>query len=93
MFGQWGIGQHWLRLHTAAPLYVRVNIGLSSIFGDTLGLTYSVVDEFGTVVPFGSGLYSNLTGTSGSGLFTLGQRPNAGNNSVSYLTGLQLTGK
>ena len=74
------------------PLYVKVGIGSTSVYGDALGLSYTVVDTTGADVTFGSGAYSDLTGTVGTGVFTVGDNAHADSYNVSYLTGLNLTG-
>ncbi|MEZ6116554.1 MAG: hypothetical protein R3C28_08265 [Pirellulaceae bacterium] len=76
----------------ARPLYVQVNSGTSSIYGDAFGILYTIVDDTGAAVTFGAGDYANLTGTSGTGIYTLDEGAHAGSYSVSYLTGLNLTG-
>ncbi|MCA9212612.1 MAG: filamentous hemagglutinin N-terminal domain-containing protein [Planctomycetales bacterium] len=75
------------------PLYVKVGTGTSSVYGDSLGIGYTIVDESGAAVTFGSGAYTNLTGTSGTGVYTVADGAHAANySSVSYLSGLGLTG-
>ena len=77
----------------ARPLYVKVGSGTSSIYGDPLGIGFTVVDDSGLAVNFGSGAYANLTGTSGSGVYTVDNGAHANSySSVSYLFGLGLTG-
>lgn len=76
----------------ASLLYVQV-LGGTGIFGDLAAPTYQIVDANGNVVTFGTGKYSNLDGVTGTGRYTLGQFTNVGTyNSVSYLSGLGLTG-
>ncbi|MGB7329392.1 MAG: YDG domain-containing protein, partial [Rubripirellula sp.] len=76
----------------AALLYVKVISG-TGIYGDSITPTYQIVDADGNLISFGTGDYSNLDGVAGTGRYTLGQFTNAGTyNSVSYLSGLGLTG-
>ena len=92
----WAIGSKPTLNSLPAPpeqLYVQVATGTSSIYGDVLGISYQIVDKNGLIVNFGQGDYVNLSGVTGDGIYTLGAGANSGNyNSVSYLTGLSLTG-
>ena len=76
----------------ASLLYVKV-IGGTGVYGDLATPTYQIVDADGNTISFGTGDYSNLSGVTGTGRYTLDQFTNAGTyNSVSYLSGLGLTG-
>ena len=72
-------------------LYVKITGG-TSIYGDAINPTYQIVAADGSAISLGTGAYSGLTGTNGTGIYTIPELSNANAYSISYLAGLSLTG-
>ncbi len=91
----WSAGERpTLRFLPTPPkaIYVQVTDGGTSIYGDAVAPTYTLVDADGAAVVFGIGDYVNLTGVSGTGLYTLDAQSRADDHQISYLNGLGLIG-